>query len=161
MQLASAFADVSLAQLALVAGVALFAAIVGGIAGYGTGALMPLVLVPLIGAEPVVPIIAISALLTNASRAAAFRAFIDARRALIVLAAAIPLCIVSAYGYTLLDSRGALIVIGAMLILTCRCAVFCTAAIFGCVSAVSRSARLAGARWSAARPAPASSCCPC
>ena len=62
----------SLAQLALVAGIALFAAIVGGIAGYGTGALMPLVLVPLIGAEPVVLIIAISALLTNASRAAAF-----------------------------------------------------------------------------------------
>jgi uncharacterized membrane protein YfcA len=118
MQLVSGFADVSLAQLVLVAGVALFASIVGGIAGYGTGALMPLVLVPLIGAEPVVPIIAISALFTNASRATAFRAFIDPRRTLIVLAAAIPLCIVSAYGYTLLDNRGALIVIGAMLILT-------------------------------------------
>ena len=38
---------------------------VGGIAGYGTGALMPLILVPIVGAEPVVPIIAISALFTN------------------------------------------------------------------------------------------------
>jgi uncharacterized membrane protein YfcA len=118
MPLASGFADVSLAQLGLVAGVALFASIVGGVAGYGTGALMPLVLVPLIGAEPVVPIIAISAFFTNASRAAAFRAFIDPRRALIILAAAIPLCIVSAYGYTLLNNRGAMLVIGGMLILT-------------------------------------------
>jgi hypothetical protein len=46
----SGFADVSLWQLVLVAGVALFAAIIGGLAGNGTGALMPLVLVPLIGA---------------------------------------------------------------------------------------------------------------
>jgi uncharacterized membrane protein YfcA len=118
MHLASGFADISLAQLSLVAGVALIASIIGGVAGYGTGALMPLVLVPLIGAEPVVPIIAISALFTNASRAAAFRSFIEPRRALIVLAAAIPLCIVSAYGYTLLNNRGAMIVIGSMLILT-------------------------------------------
>jgi hypothetical protein len=44
----SGFADVSLWQLVLVAGVAPFAAIIGGLAGYGTGALMPLV--PLTGA---------------------------------------------------------------------------------------------------------------
>ena len=79
---------------------------------------MPLVLVPLVGAEPVVPIIAISALFTNTSRATAFRAFVDPRRAAIVLIAAIPLCIVSAYGYTLLNNRGAMLVIGTMLILT-------------------------------------------
>ena len=120
MDLASGFADVSLAQLLLVAGVALIASIIGGVAGYGTGALMPLVLVPLIGAEPVVPIIAISALFTNTSRAAAFHTFIERRRALIILAAAIPLCIITAYGYTLLNNRGAMIVIGAMLILAFR-----------------------------------------
>lgn len=79
---------------------------------------MPLVLVPLIGAEPVVPIIAISALFTNASRAAVFRTFVDPRRAVIIVVAAVPLCVVSAYGYTLLNNRGAMIVIGSMLILT-------------------------------------------
>ena len=52
MNIISGFADVSLAQLLLVAGVAMFASVIGGLAGYGTGALMPLVLVPLIGAEP-------------------------------------------------------------------------------------------------------------
>ena len=60
----AAFADISLLQILLVACVALIGSIVGGVAGYGTGALMPLVLVPIVGPEPVVPIIAISGLLT-------------------------------------------------------------------------------------------------
>jgi uncharacterized membrane protein YfcA len=114
----AAFADIPPIQLALVATATLFASVVGGVAGYGTGALMPLVLVPMVGAEPVVPIIAISALLTNTGRATAFRASIDFRRAGIVLVASIPTCILSAYGYTKLTSAGAMLVIGAMLMLT-------------------------------------------
>jgi hypothetical protein len=49
VNLLAGFADISLFQLVLVAAVALVASVVGGMAGYGTGALMPLVLVPLIG----------------------------------------------------------------------------------------------------------------
>src|SRR6186997_1475064 len=113
MNVLSGFADISFWQLVPVAALALFASIVGGVAGYGTGALMPLVLVPLIGAEPVVPIIAISALFTNSSRAVAFFRFIDWRRAGIILAGSALTCVVGAYGYTLLTNRGALIVIGA------------------------------------------------
>ena len=116
--MSSAFADISIWQLALVAGVALLASIVGGISGYGTGALMPLVLVPLVGAEPVVPIIAISALFTNSSRVTAFLKYADWRRAGIVLAAAVPTCVLGAWGYTLLTGKGAALVIGAMLILS-------------------------------------------
>ena len=89
MNIISGFADISLLQLVLVAGVALFASIVGGLAGYGTGALMPLVLVPLIGAEPVVPIIAISSIFTNLSRATAYFRHLDRRRALIVMLSAV------------------------------------------------------------------------
>ena len=44
MHLLSGFADISVAQLLLVAIVALLAGIIGGISGYGSGALMPLVL---------------------------------------------------------------------------------------------------------------------
>jgi uncharacterized membrane protein YfcA len=111
----SGFADISVAQLLLVAGVALFAAVVGGLAGYGTGALMPLVLVPLIGAEPVVPIIAISSIFTNLSRFVAYLRYTDRRRALIVIpAAALPTAL-GAYGYTRLTNAGAALVIGAML----------------------------------------------
>jgi uncharacterized membrane protein YfcA len=111
--LVSGFADISLLQLLLVAAVALFAAIIGGLAGYGTGALMPLVLVPLIGAEPVVPIIAI---FTNLSRSLAYLRYADRRRAAIVIAAATLSTALGAYGYTRLTNAGAALVIGAMLI---------------------------------------------
>ena len=116
MNLISGFADVSLAQLLLVAGVAMFASVIGGLAGYGTGALMPLVLVPLIGAEPVVPIIAISSIFTNMSRATAYFRYLDRRRALIVIAAAVLTTALGAYGYTRLTNAGAALVIGTMLI---------------------------------------------
>jgi uncharacterized membrane protein YfcA len=116
MHLLTGFADVSLWQLFLVAAVALFASVLGGVSGYGTGALMPLVLVPLVGPAPVVPIIAISAMFTNSSRVAAFAKYADWRRAAIVLVAASPLCALGAWGYSRLSNAGAALVIGGMLI---------------------------------------------
>jgi len=116
VNIVSGFADISLLQLVLVACVALFASVIGGLAGYGTGALMPLVLVPLIGAEPVVPIIAISSVFTNISRLAAYVRYADRRRALIVFSAAALTTVLGAYGYTRLTNAGAALVIGAMLI---------------------------------------------
>jgi uncharacterized membrane protein YfcA len=112
----SGFADISVVQLLLVAGIALFASVIGGLSGYGTGALMPLVLVPLIGAGPVVPIIAISSIFTNLSRATAYRRYIDRRRVLMVIAAAALTTALGAYGYTRLTNAGAALVIGSMLI---------------------------------------------
>jgi uncharacterized membrane protein YfcA len=114
----SALSDLSLFELLLIAGMAIFASIIGGVAGYGTGALMPLVLVPIVGAEPVVPIIAISALFTNTSRATAFRHVIDWRRGLIVLVAAAATTMLGAWGYTRLTGTGALLVIGSMMVLS-------------------------------------------
>ena len=118
MNIIVGFADISLLQLLLVAGMALFAAIIGGLAGYGSGALMPLVLVPLIGAEPVVPIIAISAIFANLSRTVAYFRHTDRRRAAIVTAAAAFTTALGAYGYTRLTNAGAALVIGTMLILS-------------------------------------------
>src|SRR5215510_12559164 len=114
--LSSALAGISLAQFALIAGLALFASIVGGVSGYGTGALMPLVLVPIFGPEPVVPMLSIAALLNNASRAGVYRTLIDVRRVLIVLPAALPFCLLGAWGYTQLSGRGAALVIGSMMV---------------------------------------------
>ncbi|PDT76410.1 TSUP family transporter [Bradyrhizobium sp. C9] len=116
MNFLSGFADISLVQILLVAAVALFASVIGGLAGYGTGALMPLVLVPMVGAEPVVPIIAISSIFTNTSRFVAFVRFADRRKAIIVIAAALLSTALGAYGYTRLTSSGASLVIGSMLI---------------------------------------------
>ena len=104
MSFISGFADISILQLLLVAAMALFAAIIGGLAGYGTGALMPLVLVPMIGAEPVVPIIAISAIFTNLSRTAAYFRYADRRRALIVVVAA---ALTTALGHVLMLAEDA------------------------------------------------------
>jgi uncharacterized membrane protein YfcA len=118
LNIISGFADISLVQLLLVAGMSLFASVIGGLAGYGTGALMPLVLVPLIGAEPVVPIIAISSIFTNLSRFTAYFRYADRRRARIVVCSAAFTTALGAYGYTRLTSAGAAVVIGAMLILS-------------------------------------------
>jgi uncharacterized membrane protein YfcA len=116
--LTAALAQFSLLQLALVAGVAMFAAVIGGVAGYGTGLLLPLVLVPVIGPEPVVPVMAIAALLINASRVAAFRASIEWRRTFVVLATAIPACVLGAWFYTRLSTAGTQLVIGAFLMVS-------------------------------------------
>jgi uncharacterized protein len=110
--------DVSIGELALIAALAAISAVTGGVAGYGTGALMPLILVPIVGAAPVVPIIAISAMFTNTARVAAFRRALDRRRAAIALIAALPTCVLGAFLYTLLTGRGAALVIGATLIAT-------------------------------------------
>src|ERR1700746_977356 len=101
--LSAAFADVSLLQLVLIAGLAFLASVVGGVSGYGTGALMPLVLVPIFGPEPVVPMLSIAALLNHARRGGVSRQLVDVRRALIVLPAALPFCVLGAWGYTQLS----------------------------------------------------------
>jgi uncharacterized membrane protein YfcA len=112
------FPDISVVELAIIVALAAFSAITGGVAGYGTGALMPLILVPLVGAAPVVPIIAISAMFTNTARVVAFRHLLDGRRALIALVCALPTCVLGAWLYTLLTGRGAALVIGSTLIAT-------------------------------------------
>ncbi len=112
----AALDGIPIAHLVLIAVAAMVTSILGGVTGYGSGALMPLVLVPIVGAEPVVPIIAISAIITNVSRAAAFRGDIDWRRVWLVAAAALPTSILGSWAYTLLSGRGALLVIGTMLI---------------------------------------------
>ena len=114
----AALADLSIIELLLIAGMAIVASIIGGVAGYGTGALMPLVLVPIVGAEPVVPIIAISALFTNSSRSFAFWNLIDWRRAVIIMVCALPTTMLGAWGYTMLTGRGAMLVIGTMMTLS-------------------------------------------
>jgi uncharacterized membrane protein YfcA len=104
-------------QVALIAATALVTQTIGGIAGYGTGMLMPLVLVPLIGAEAIVPVISLSALITNPTRVYIFRQHLDVPKALTIAAFAIPTTMLGAWSYTFLSGRGAAFVIGTGLIL--------------------------------------------
>jgi uncharacterized membrane protein YfcA len=109
--------ELELWHIALIGGSALLAQVVGGLAGYGTGLLMPLVLVPLIGAEAIVPVISLSALITNPTRVVIFRAYLDWRKALLIAACAIPPTMLGAWSYTLLSGRGAALVLGLALVL--------------------------------------------
>lgn len=111
-----ALSDVTLGQAMLVAATAFVASIIGGMAGYGTGLLMPLVLVPIIGAEATVPVIGVSALFTNSGRALAMRHSIDWRKVTTMLPCAIPMVVLSAWLFTGLDNRGATLLIGTVLI---------------------------------------------
>ncbi|MBX9740396.1 MAG: sulfite exporter TauE/SafE family protein [Beijerinckiaceae bacterium] len=107
----------SFGDYALIVVCAMGASVVGGIAGYGTGLLMPLVLVPLVGAEAVVPILAVAAIFTNVSRIIAFREHIDWPRVWRVLVVALPATFIGAAAYTWLNGPGAAILIGSALIL--------------------------------------------
>ncbi len=108
--------DIEVWQFLLVGIVAFLASIVGGIAGYGTGLLLPPILLPIIGPEALVPVIGVSAVLNNASRLLAFRQFVEWRKAVPLMLCALPTTVIGAFGYTLLSGRQILFFIGAMLI---------------------------------------------
>lgn len=109
--------DMPVWHLLLIAGAAFTAQTIGGLAGYGTGLLMPLVLVPLLGAEVIVPVISLSAVLTNVTRVAVFREHLDVKKAALVTAFALPTTFLGAWCFTLLSSKGAALVIGLGLIM--------------------------------------------
>lgn len=106
----------SMPELMLIGLCAFGAQIVGGLAGYGTGLLMPLVLVPILGPQAIVPVISLSAILTNLTRVLVFREHLDIGKAILIAAFAIPSTLLGAHFYTLLSSQGAAAVIGTMLI---------------------------------------------
>jgi uncharacterized membrane protein YfcA len=93
----------NLVQYAIVAAVSFAASVIGGVSGYGTGLLLPPILIPIIGPQAVVPVIGLSAVLTNLGRFVAYRTNIDRRKALMVLA--LPLTLVGAYAYTWYPAR--------------------------------------------------------
>lgn len=102
--------------LALITAVAFMASILGGVTGYGTGLLLPPVLVPVIGAEAVVPVIAVASLLTNTSRVWAFWQDLDLALFKRITLVAIPTTILGAYGYSPLTGPWAMLLIGTVLL---------------------------------------------
>lgn len=110
------FADITLAQALLVAAVAFAAAVLGGLAGYGTGLVLPVVLAPVIGVAHVVPVMALAMLINNASRVAAFRNDIQWPHVRRMLWLALPLNIAAAWGYTQLQTRTIALLLGLFLL---------------------------------------------
>jgi uncharacterized protein len=101
----------------LVAGVAAAASVIGGVAGYGTGLLLPLALVPTIGAEATVPVLGVTAIFTNLGRILAFRHDVDWGKTWRLALPAIPGAVLGAAFNTWLSGAGVLIVLGLTLLL--------------------------------------------
>jgi uncharacterized membrane protein YfcA len=113
---ATAFSDAPLLPWLLVGVVAFVASVLGGLAGYGTGLVLPVALAPVVGVTNVVPVMAIAMLLNNASRIAAFWRDVrwpPVRRFLLL---GIPACSAGAYGYTLLEARWIALLLGLFLL---------------------------------------------
>lgn len=108
--------DITVFQYLIVAAVAFFAGILGGVAGYGSGALTLMVLVPILGPQTAVPVVSFAGLLTNTARLWVFRKECDLRKTIIISAFALPTTALGAWGFTRLTSDAAMILIGAVLI---------------------------------------------
>ncbi|KAB2870031.1 MAG: sulfite exporter TauE/SafE family protein [Ideonella sp.] len=99
-----------------VALVAFAAAVLGGLAGYGTGLILPIALAPVIGVANVVPLMAVAMMINNGSRVLAFRreiAWPHVRRMLLL---GLPACLLGAWGYTRLDTRAVALLLGLFLL---------------------------------------------
>jgi uncharacterized protein len=101
-----------------VCAVAFAASILGGLAGYGTGLVLPVFLAPLVGIANVVPVMALAMLLNNGSRVVAFWRDVQWPQVRRLLLLGLPACALGAWGYTLLPARGVALLLGGFLILS-------------------------------------------
>ncbi|MFA6262747.1 MAG: sulfite exporter TauE/SafE family protein [Bacteroidia bacterium] len=98
--------------------VAFGASILGGLAGYGTGLVLPVFLAPLVGVANVIPVMAVAMLLNNGGRIAAFWRDIEWPHVRRVLLLGLPACAAGAYGYTLLNASWVALLLGSFLLAT-------------------------------------------
>ncbi|MFI4930649.1 MAG: sulfite exporter TauE/SafE family protein [Burkholderiales bacterium] len=96
--------------------VAFLAAVLGGLAGYGTGLVLPIALAPVIGVAPIVPVMAVAMMINNASRVAAFRRDIQWPHVRRMWLLGLPACLLGAWGYTRLDARWIALLLGVFLL---------------------------------------------
>jgi uncharacterized membrane protein YfcA len=104
--------------LAAVAALALGAAVVGGVGGFGTGVILAAALTPLIGIKQVVPVLAVAGVIINAGRFWFYRASLDRRMLGILLAASLPFLVLGTWIYSALDARAIGTVLGLVVIAT-------------------------------------------
>jgi len=96
--------------------VAFLAAVVGGLAGYGTGLILPIALAPVIGVANIIPVMAVAMMINNFSRMLAFRHDIEWPHVRRMLWLGLPTCLVGAWGYTRLDARWVALLLGLFLL---------------------------------------------
>jgi uncharacterized membrane protein YfcA len=102
--------------LAAVAALAVVAAIVSGMSGFGTGVILTAALVPLIGIKAVIPVMAVAGVVINAGRFWFYRAHLERRTLALVLAASLPFLVLGTWIYSILDARALGTVLGLLVI---------------------------------------------
>jgi len=98
--------------LAAIAALAVVAAIVSGMSGFGTGVILAAALVPLIGVKAVIPVLAVAGVIINAGRFWFYRTHLDRRALALVLAASLPFLVLGTWIYSILDVRALGTVLG-------------------------------------------------
>ncbi len=105
-------------QLILACLVAFAASILGGLSGFGTGLVLPVFLVPLVGVTNVIPAMAVAMLINNGSRVVAFWREIAWAHVRRLLWLGLPACVAGAYGYTLLSANWIAALLGGFLLIS-------------------------------------------
>jgi uncharacterized protein len=103
-------------MLAAVAVLAVGAAIVSGMSGFGTGVILTAALVPLIGVKQVIPVMAVAGIVINAGRFWFYRQHLDRRMLVLVLATSLPFLVLGTWIYSILDARALGTVLGCAVI---------------------------------------------
>jgi len=116
MESLNLLAQAPLLQWCGVALVAFGAAVLGGLAGYGTGLILPIALAPVIGVANIIPVMAVAMMINNASRVLAFRRDIEWPHVRRMLWLGLPTCLLGAWGYTRLDARWVALLLGVFLL---------------------------------------------
>ena len=102
--------------LAAVAALAVVAATVSGMSGFGAGIILTAALVPLIGVKAVIPVLAVAGAVINAGRFWFYRQHLDRRMLALVLCASLPFLVLGTWLYSILDPRALSMVLGLAVI---------------------------------------------
>ena len=100
---------------AWVAVIAFFAAVIGGLGGFGTGIILTAVLIPIVGVKAVLPLLTVAGVVINGGRMFFNRQSIDWPTFRTVLVAAIPLAIAGVYVFALLPPRPLQVILAVFL----------------------------------------------
>jgi len=98
--------------------VAIVAAVVGGIGGFGTGIILTAALAPLIGVKNVIPVMAVAGAVINSGRFWFYRDSLQRHTLTLVLACSLPFLVLGAWIYSVLDARAIGTVLGFVVMLS-------------------------------------------
>ncbi len=113
-----ALSNVSLVDLVVIGAAAFIAGTCSGMTGFGGGLLLPPILAPIIGVQPIVPVLSFAMLMTNAHRLWLYRRHADLKLIGAVLVIVVPAVVIGTTIYLALPPQVISIVLGSFLLLS-------------------------------------------